>query len=128
MYAILKLKNESGSGSVRKFEPGILVRPRRVLIHSKKSESRRSRRLSLHGEMARSRVTQYALLPFLVVTLSVINAVLTLASLLPWFKKARHRFFLRVTDVQESNALGKDWVEVGDVRYFWPRMKELWYR
>ncbi|KAK8400231.1 hypothetical protein O3P69_003140 [Scylla paramamosain] len=77
--------------------------------------------------MAESKVRQYVLLPFLLALVSALNAVLTLASLLPWFKKARHRFFLRVAEVQESNAMGKLWEEVGDVEYFWPRMKELWY-
>ncbi|MPD01662.1 hypothetical protein E2C01_097200 [Portunus trituberculatus] len=78
--------------------------------------------------MAASKVRQYVLLPFLLALVSALNAVLTLASLLPWFKKARHRFFLRVAEVQENNAMGKLWEEVGDVEYFWPRMKELWYR
>ncbi|XP_045134625.1 thyroxine 5-deiodinase-like isoform X2 [Portunus trituberculatus] len=77
--------------------------------------------------MAASKVRQYVLLPFLLALVSALNAVLTLASLLPWFKKARHRFFLRVAEVQENNAMGKLWEEVGDVEYFWPRMKELWY-
>uniref|UniRef100_A0A0P4WFG5 Iodothyronine deiodinase n=1 Tax=Scylla olivacea TaxID=85551 RepID=A0A0P4WFG5_SCYOL len=77
--------------------------------------------------MAESKVRQYVLLPFLLALVSALNTVLTLASLLPWFKKARHRFFLRVAEVQESNVMGKLWEEVGDVEYFWPRMKELWY-
>lgn len=71
---------------------------------------------------------QYFLLPFLLALVSALNVVLTLASLLPWFKKARHRFFLKVAEVQDSNAMGKLWEEVGDMEYFWPRMKELWYR
>ena len=83
---------------------------------------------SRHATMVGSRVLQYALLPCLMVILAVLNTVLTLASLLPWFKKARHRFFLRVTEIQESNILSKVWEEVGDVSYFWPRMKELWSR
>lgn len=60
-------------------------------------------------------VRQYALLPFLLALVTALNVVVTLASFLPWVKKIRHR------------ALGVMWEEVGDVGYFWSRMKDMWY-
>ncbi|MPC86137.1 hypothetical protein E2C01_080953 [Portunus trituberculatus] len=55
-----------------------------------------------------SRVRQFALLyiPFFLVLVTGLNVLVTLVSLLPWVKKARHR------------AVGKMWEEVGDVGDF----------